>query len=281
MHRIDSSNANNGQWVAGDPSTNTLPTYGTAAWFNSMQEEIAGFIEGQGIALQKSNNSQFAEALALKMTEVTDAAITEALNELPDVTPLPAFVQGTFGGNFEDIMRALYKVSEVAGTKLIILDNPVYSGLDYEGVEYTIDGKLYQYIKLLDTAAGQAMQTGKTAAQTASKGLHAQIMLTLSGMAVPNPARRGTMYAANHTAAGMVVAVSGSQSTIETAITMASGLILGGSGYSYYKSDLLLAPGIELRMEFDTKGVHLFVHRDDGDYVSGLSVFNASLTVAP
>ena len=64
MQRIDSQNAGpNNEWVAGDPSSNTLPTSGTAAWFNGIQEELANYIESQGIALEKADNSQLSQAI--------------------------------------------------------------------------------------------------------------------------------------------------------------------------------------------------------------------------
>ena len=62
MHRIDSSNAGpKGEWVAG--SATVSPTAGTAAWFNGIQDEIAGVIESQNIPLNKADNTQLLKAL--------------------------------------------------------------------------------------------------------------------------------------------------------------------------------------------------------------------------
>lgn len=63
MHRIDSINSQNGQWVAGNPQTGQRPTIATANWFNAVQEEIAHVIEEAGLELDKSKNDQLALAI--------------------------------------------------------------------------------------------------------------------------------------------------------------------------------------------------------------------------
>jgi hypothetical protein len=63
MHRIDSTGAVDGLFVPGNPETNTPPTYYTASWSNALQEEIANVIEGAGMLLNKSSNTQLREAI--------------------------------------------------------------------------------------------------------------------------------------------------------------------------------------------------------------------------
>lgn len=63
MHRIDSINAQDGRWVAGNPQTGQRPTIATAAWFNAVQEEIAHVIESSGLELDKSKNDQLTVAI--------------------------------------------------------------------------------------------------------------------------------------------------------------------------------------------------------------------------
>jgi len=70
MHRIDTSTAQvdkfgsgkNG-FTGGNPQTGELPTALDADFFDSIQEEISGVVEGAGIALDKSKNNQLLIAL--------------------------------------------------------------------------------------------------------------------------------------------------------------------------------------------------------------------------
>lgn len=70
MHRIDTSTAQvdkfgsgkNG-FTGGNPQTGELPTALDADFFDSIQEEISGVVEGAGIALDKSKNNQLLTAL--------------------------------------------------------------------------------------------------------------------------------------------------------------------------------------------------------------------------
>ena len=63
MHRIDTVDAVSGMFVPGDPTTGQIATAVSAAWANAVQEEVATFIEGQGIGLNKSDNTQLAQAI--------------------------------------------------------------------------------------------------------------------------------------------------------------------------------------------------------------------------
>lgn len=75
MHRIDGATAaptlpapggvvgTPGYFSDGDPLTLKLPTTVTAAWANSLQEEVAHVIEASGAALNKASNTQLLSAL--------------------------------------------------------------------------------------------------------------------------------------------------------------------------------------------------------------------------
>ena len=67
MRRINTNNkatnlfgAGKHGWKNGVPGTADRPTNGQAEWFNAVQEELAGLIEGAGVALDEGNNNQLA-----------------------------------------------------------------------------------------------------------------------------------------------------------------------------------------------------------------------------
>ncbi|WP_175992300.1 gp53-like domain-containing protein [Burkholderia vietnamiensis] len=69
MQRI---NTPDGQFHAGDPSTGALGTIVTRDFMQSMQEELAGAVEGAGLILDPNNNAQLLAAInKLKLTGVT------------------------------------------------------------------------------------------------------------------------------------------------------------------------------------------------------------------
>ncbi|MFK3932234.1 hypothetical protein ACI2JB_01375 [Pantoea agglomerans] len=70
MHRIDTSTAQKDKFGAGkngftggNPQTGELPTALDQNFFDSVQEEICGVIEGGGIALNKADRGQMLKAL--------------------------------------------------------------------------------------------------------------------------------------------------------------------------------------------------------------------------
>ncbi|WP_199508631.1 MULTISPECIES: phage baseplate protein [unclassified Psychrobacter] len=76
MHRIDSATARanaNGDGKTGFHDNSDLPnqdaTYFTPEWSNALQEEVAGVIEGLGLALDKSDNGQLLKALVQQFGE--------------------------------------------------------------------------------------------------------------------------------------------------------------------------------------------------------------------
>ncbi len=75
MHRIDGPGHLNNLWTDGNPATGVVPTEFTAAHANALQEEIATFIESQGIALNKADNTQLAAAIATAVTAPTSQTV--------------------------------------------------------------------------------------------------------------------------------------------------------------------------------------------------------------
>lgn len=64
MFRIDSEGATlDNKYTEGDPSLGVPATVVSADWLNSVQEELSGFIEFNGIALNKASTSQLQAAL--------------------------------------------------------------------------------------------------------------------------------------------------------------------------------------------------------------------------
>ncbi|WP_431287459.1 hypothetical protein [Roseateles chitinivorans] len=72
MRRINTTNkdtdafgAGKHGWKNGVPGTANRPTEGQAEWFNAIQEEVAGTIEGAGTALDPNSNGQLLAAIKL------------------------------------------------------------------------------------------------------------------------------------------------------------------------------------------------------------------------
>jgi len=76
MHKIDHATAtvaNN--FTAGDPQTAVKPTVVTADWLNAVQNEVANFITSKGIVLNKADNTQLSQALAVLNTTNEDNVV--------------------------------------------------------------------------------------------------------------------------------------------------------------------------------------------------------------
>lgn len=77
MHRIDGPGNVNGTWVSEDAATQRPPTEITPEWLNSLQEELASFVEWAGLVLAKGDNTQLRQALVAKFAGL-DTAVTKA-----------------------------------------------------------------------------------------------------------------------------------------------------------------------------------------------------------
>ena len=90
MHRIDSATARanvNGEGKTGFHDNGDLPnqdaTYFTPDWANSLQEEVAGVIEGLGLTLDKSDNGQLLKALVQQFGE--KKVLTDAIKDYKEL----------------------------------------------------------------------------------------------------------------------------------------------------------------------------------------------------
>ncbi|TPG62740.1 hypothetical protein EAH77_09695 [Ewingella americana] len=55
----------NGEWTNGNVAAGTLPTILDAAWFNTVQRELADVVTAGGLSLDSSNDAQVLAALKL------------------------------------------------------------------------------------------------------------------------------------------------------------------------------------------------------------------------
>lgn len=110
MHRIDSINSQNGQWVAGNPQTGQRPTIATAAWFNAVQEEISHVIEVAGIELDKTQNNQLLFAIAALIMRYVDPLIEDLRAEIDG---LGGVIGGGTGGVTCEQLRYLLQNGRV------------------------------------------------------------------------------------------------------------------------------------------------------------------------
>lgn len=77
MHRIDDATATiDSQFTEGDPTAGTLATVVKADWLNSVQEEIAGVVEGAGLTLSKPDQGQLLEAIGTLIDAATPQSST-------------------------------------------------------------------------------------------------------------------------------------------------------------------------------------------------------------
>lgn len=65
MHRIDGAGHVNNRFVTEDVATNRPPTEITADILNAVQEELVNLVLGSGQSLNKADNSQITEAIAI------------------------------------------------------------------------------------------------------------------------------------------------------------------------------------------------------------------------
>lgn len=95
MQRI---NTPDGQFHAGDPSTGALGTIVTRDFMQSIQEELAGFVEGAGIQLDPASNAQLAKALSARLVANSPLADTGAVNAYAAANAVPLTAQTLIHG---------------------------------------------------------------------------------------------------------------------------------------------------------------------------------------
>jgi len=92
MHRIDAPGHSANTFTEGNPSTAVQATTVSADWLNAVQEEVAGFIEAQGLVLDKADNTQFKQATDLAVSN-SAAPIGAELNWYSDTAPQGWLIQ--------------------------------------------------------------------------------------------------------------------------------------------------------------------------------------------
>ncbi|WP_439069492.1 hypothetical protein ACSJL3_004319 [Serratia nevei] len=93
MHRIDTPNAQKDKFgvgkngfTNGNPQTGELATELNADYFDSIQEEICGVIEGAGLTLDKTKRNQLLEAIA----KVNSGALVNVIKFIADGEYIPS-----------------------------------------------------------------------------------------------------------------------------------------------------------------------------------------------
>ena len=86
MDRIQSANAQNGQFVDPDPGQGQRGTIADAAFFNGVQEELVGLIEAAGVAPDAGANDQVKKAIFSLIYPINSVYITYG-----DQTPVQLF----------------------------------------------------------------------------------------------------------------------------------------------------------------------------------------------
>lgn len=93
MFRIDSEGATlDNKYTEGDPSLGVPATVVSADWLNAVQEEMSGFIEYNGLALNKASNAQLKDALlAFFLTGGRAAPLEQVLANTQGATDVAGF----------------------------------------------------------------------------------------------------------------------------------------------------------------------------------------------
>lgn len=65
MHKIDTPNANNNQFIDQDTANGIVGTSASAAWLNAIQDEIINVLIVAGIKPNKATNDQLTKAIQL------------------------------------------------------------------------------------------------------------------------------------------------------------------------------------------------------------------------
>lgn len=164
MHRIDTPTADiNNRFIEGDPQTAVPATELSAEWFNDVQENLAQFIEAQGIALEKGNwtkltqainaaSSTFSEVTPKKTILNNQAAFVNLVGVVYDKTLVKAvsheYVIDRSTADIQLLERGEFTVAVKNGVWTLILGIPRN---DDSGVEFDVDALTGQ-VKYKSTA---------------------------------------------------------------------------------------------------------------------------------
>lgn len=76
MFRIDAQGNQANRFVGGNPFGQVAGTVVSADFLNAVQEELAGFVESEGLALSKLNSAQLAAAIALAVRRLAGGTLS-------------------------------------------------------------------------------------------------------------------------------------------------------------------------------------------------------------
>lgn len=172
MHRIDTPTADeNNRFIIGDPQTAVPATDLSADWFNDVQENLAQFIEAQGIVLAKGNwaqltlainaaSSTFSEVTPKKTILNSQAAFVNLIGVIYDKTLIKAasheYVIERNTDGIQLLERGEFTVAVKNGVWTMILGIPRN---DDSGVEFDVDPITGQ-VKYKSTAVAGADYVG-------------------------------------------------------------------------------------------------------------------------
>lgn len=152
MHRIDTPTADvNKRFITGDPQTGVPATDLSAEWFNDVQENLAKFIEAQGIVLVKGNWDQLTEAILAASTSFSkvtqkktilngQAALVNLVGVIYDKALVKAvsheYIIDRKTADIHLLERGEFTVAVKDGVWIVVLGN---ARNDDAGVEFDVD----------------------------------------------------------------------------------------------------------------------------------------------
>ena len=130
-----------GEWRPGNPSTGQQATPMLAAWFNMVQRELVGVVEGGGQALDINDDGQLLAALqALGLGGYASAAEAQALASLTKILT-PGTLEEAFKGGNQDLQLASgfqnFPGGLILQWKRVFLDGPL--GESSQGPDQNVD----------------------------------------------------------------------------------------------------------------------------------------------
>jgi microcystin-dependent protein len=156
MHKIDGAGHVSGQFVSEDAATGRAPTLVTPEWLNAVQGELTALVEAAGLPLNKNNNQQVSEALAVlsrlqKYTAFTTTGATGAFVLTPslaltDYEDNPRFrVKFHTVGNGSDTLAVSglaaksLKQYDATGTKVAaVIAAGMLTDVEYDGTDFVL-----------------------------------------------------------------------------------------------------------------------------------------------
>lgn len=206
MHRIDGPGATiDNLFTEGDPTQGVPATTVTGAWLNALQEEVANAVEGAGLTLDKSDNTQLYQALVALVLQNQQIGFDTGDVKLTLATSAPAgwlmCDDGTIGNagsaatsRANDDCEALYKLlwNNVAdGFAPVSGGRGGSAQLDWES------GKTIGLTKMLGRAIGIAGAGGSLTSRQIGQYLGAETHVLTTGE-MPAHTHANTLSDAGH-----------------------------------------------------------------------------------